>query len=454
MRSSTTPSFLERHEIAVIIGFLGASLIHGICNIFNLSYAGQDYSQHMSLLRGASQGFVLFNSTNPPGMYMFSAYVGRFFSPQFMMEAISGALLCANLVALLLWYSILRKLIVSVALRVAAFAVLTFLPVRAVTSVVFASDALTVLPVVLLVILLVAQAHCRSFWGQILIGLVSGGVWCLALYTKFTFLALPLGIATVSSLWLLRKQGWQSRIRFLGSLILGSMLPLFFGLWVYSSMKSSGSIHFSQTDKGVGMSWSALFGIQKKDVKIFAAPEFTCDRPMDAAVGHSYLSLVHLGSFSDVWNFLQEPDQEVFSRSRPLDKCFPRERTAISKSLTPVALVISVPITLLGLFGLFYQLVFGTLRNFRSPTLENDFKLAMVWISIAICLPPIVRLPYYQMVYVFGYWTPRLILPGLLGFIAIGFVSLDEFLRSRSTWISTAILAYAVIVSGIYLLIL
>jgi hypothetical protein len=64
------------------------------------------------------------------------------------------------------------------------------------------------------------------------------------------------------------------------------------------------------------------------------------------------------------------------------------------------------------------------------------------------------RLPYYEMVYVFGYWTPRLILPGLLGFIVLGFASLDELLRNRSPWISNVIGIYAAILSAMYLVIL
>jgi len=454
MSSPTTSSLIQRHELSVVITLVGLSLIHGICNIFNLSYAGQDYSQHMGLLRGARQGFLLFNSTNPPGLYVFAEYVGRHFPPQFAMEGIAGALLLVNLVALLFWYGILRRIIVSCPLRIATFALLTFLPVRTVTSIVFASDALTVIPMALLIVLGVAQARCASLWVQIALGLLAGGVWSLALSTKFTFLVLPIGITAVCGLWLLRGQSWRSRIRLMVSLILGSILPIFFGWWVYSSMKSAGSIHFSQTDKGVGMPWNALLGVQQKDFKILSAPEFTCDKPMDAAVGHSYLSLVHLGSFSDVWNFFQEPSPEVFAQPRPLEKCFPRERPSIAKSLTPVALVLSLPITVIALLGSIYQLIVGLLRNFKSPSLASDLKMAIVFMSIAICAPPIMRLPYYQMVYVFGYWTPRLILPGLLGFLVLGFASLDELLRNRSPWISNVIGIYAAILSAIYLLIL
>jgi hypothetical protein len=433
---------------------VGISLLHAIFNIFNLGYAGQDYSQHMDLLGAAQSGILLFNSTNPPGLYVFAAYVSRLTSSYFTMEAIAGALVLVNLVALAFCYVIVRRLIVSIPLRIAAFAIITFLPVRTVTSIVFASDALTVLPMVIMVILVASHVRSSSLWAQLALAMLGGWVWCLALYTKFTFLALPLGITAVCGLWIVRRQAWRSRIRFLMTLVVGAVLPFYFGWWIYSSMKEAGSVHFGKLDKGIGMSWGALLGIQRRDINILTAPEFICDRDMNAAVGYSYISLVHLGAFSDVWNFLQQPAPEVFLRPRPLTKCFPRERPPIAKMLTPVALALSLPITVLGLFGAIYQLSAGLVRNFRSPSAEGDLKLALVFMSIAIIMPPILRLPYYQTVYVFGYWTPRLILPGLLGFLILGFVSLDEFLRGRSPWLSKAVMAYAAMLSGIYLLIL
>lgn len=454
MSSTSTTTFLQRYELSIVIMLVGVSLLQGICNIFDLGYAGQDYSEHIALFRGARQNWLSFKGTNPPGLYVFAAYIARHFSPQFVMEGIAGALLLVNLFALLLWYGILRHIIVSSPLRLTAFVTLTFIPVRTITSVVFASDALTVLPMVLLVILVVAQARSRSLWVQILVGLTAGAVWCLALYTKFTFVALPLGVAAVSGLYLLRRQAWSSRIRLMTSLILGAILPFFFAWGIYSSMKTAGNIHFSQTDKGIGMPWSALFGIQKSDEVLLDGPEFTCGQPMSAAAKHSYLSLVHLGAFSDVWNFFQKPSQEVMSQPRPIDRCFPRQRTSISKRLTPLCLVASLPITLIAVLGIIYQLVVGLWRNFKSPSLEDDLKLALLLMSIAICAPPIIRLPYYEMVYVFGYWTPRLILPGLLGFLVLGFASMDELLRDRCSWLANVILVYAAALSSCYLLIL
>jgi hypothetical protein len=444
----------QRYELFVVTLLVGVSLFHGICNIFDLGYAGQDYSQHLALFQAATKNIRSFNHTNPPGFYVFAAYVSRSFPKQFTMEGIAGALLIVNLIGLLLWYGILRYIVFSIPLRLAAFAILTFLPVRAITSVVFAPDALTVLPMVLLVIMLVVQARKGALWIQILLGLIAGGIWCLALYTKFTFLALPFGITISVLFYLLKRQAWRSKIRFSGSLILGSILPIFFAISMYTSMLEAGSIHFTKTDRGIGMPWSAVFGVMKNDTLLLDGPEFSCGSNMNAAKKHSYLSLVHLGSFSDIWNFFQKPSQEVMSQPRPIGRCFSRQRTELSKRLTPLSLVASLPITVIAVLGIIYQLAMAVWRSFNAPTLANDIKIALVFMSIAFCAPPIMRLPYYHSVYVFGYWTPRLILPGLLGLIVLGFASIDEFLRHRHAWLSKVIFIYAIALSSCYILIL
>jgi len=76
-----------------------------------------------------------------------------------------------------------------------------------------------------------------------------------------------------------------------------------------------------------------------------------------------------------------------------------------------------------------------TSRPVLEQTVILGFSVAF-YANIVLCLPYIAN-PYY-----WGYWLARLVLPSLVGFVFIGFVFLDEYVRSR--WVHLVVVGYAV----------
>lgn len=428
------------------------SALHGAWNIARFSYAGQDYYEHFGLLRRAQSGIISFQVTNPPGFYLFSSYASRFFPASYEMEGLALMQMILNLLVLGLWYYVLRQIITNAWIRLACFAVLTFLPVRTVTSVVFAPDALTVLPMILTVIVVAWQGQATRTLALMLISGALTFIGFSGMTIKYTFVALPVGAILLGVFWATRRQAIGTRMGRIAGLSFQTIAALLMITWMYTQMKAGNSIHFSNTQRGEGITWGALVGLTKNDLRIFSAPEFTCGQPMAAAQGLSYISLLHLGTFSDVWQFFQQPHQHIFLIDRPLAECFARFRPYLAKTLTPMALVLSVPITLLALVGTAYQLGIRGFKNLYQSGWNNDLRLTIGLISLILFIPPVARLPYYETAYVFGFWTPRLVLASVLGFIVLGFALLDDLLRGRRPWIGKVIFGYCVALSVIWLL--
>jgi len=444
-------SSLNRYEIACVLLIVLVSIAHATHNILTLGYIGQDYQQHTTVLETTFNSGMSFASSSPPALYLLGSAVRKIAPTPWRMEYISFALVLINIFALLIWYQMLRVLIPATLVRLAAFLILVFLPVRTIHSAVFAADSLTLVPLLVAVIMIVAHTHARSWISQLLCALGVGVACCLGLFIKYTFVLLPAGCALLYLFWALRPGSTRWKIVFLTTGLLGAILPsVFFGLWVWDQMKASKNVWINNAQEGKGMEWRDVFLPKPKDIEIFRAPDFVCGQPMTASDGHSYPALLHLGTFSDVWNFFQDPSEEMLRQRTLIGISFGRDRHPLSKSLSPLCLILSIPITLLALVGSLIQMGRATWATLSHPTPRSDLICALGILSAAYAAPSVGGLPYYWAVYIYGFWTPRLVFPSLLAAITIGFSTIGGLQTKR--WFRLGILAYTLTLSALYLL--
>ena len=442
---------LNHYEAIVILLILILSIAQAAHNILSLGYIGQDYEQHRTVLEKTATSGISFTSSSPPALYLLGAAVRALAPQDWRMEWISFALVMINSCALLGWYQLLRVLVPSTPLRIAAFLLLVFLPVRTIHTTVFAADALTVIPLLLAAVMIVAQVRARTWAAQFLYALGVGLACCLGLFTKYTFLLLPAGCALLYVFWAFRPTPLRWKAIFLTTGLIGALIPSsLFGLWIWGQMKASNNVWINNAQEGRGMEWRDVFLVKTKDIEILRGPDFVCGQPMTASTGHSYPALLHLGTFSDVWNFFQDPSQEILRQRTLIGNSFGRERTPLSKTLTPLSLALSIPITVIAFIGSLIQMARATWSTFKTPTLRSDLICALGVLSAAYAAPSIGGLPYYWAVYIYGFWTPRLVFPSLLTAISLGFSAISPSTPKR--WFSVSILAYSIILSLLYLL--
>jgi hypothetical protein len=442
----------SKYEIGIVLLILLLSLAHFAANLSTLSYIGQDYQQHTTVLEKTQANGISFAESSPPALYLVGVAVSKFAPAEWKMEAISSFIFGLNILVLLGWYQMLRVLIPAMLVRLSAFILIVFLPVRTIHSTVFASDALTVIPLLCATIMIVAHVRAQKWWTQLIAAFGVSGACCLGLFTKFTFVLLPAGCAVIYALWLLRPapRRWK-RSLFITALV-GAILPAsLFGLWMWEQMKASNNLWINNVQEGKGMEWSAVFGLKWQDVELLEGPGFECGQPMKASEGHSYLPLLHLGTFSDIWNFFQVPSAEMMQQRTAIRISFGRERTYLAEALTPWSLKLSIPITLIALFGSLYQMLRAVRASLKAPTLRTDFICALGILSACYAAPSIGGLPYYWAVYIYGFWTPRLVFPSVMAAISLGFSALSDVLPRP---LSFTLLFYSTALAALYLLIM
>ncbi|HEY2295166.1 MAG TPA: hypothetical protein VGM86_31060, partial [Thermoanaerobaculia bacterium] len=150
---------------------------------------------------------------------------------------------------------------------------------------------------------------------------------------------------------------------------------------------------------------------------------------------HSYPALLHLSMFTDPMNIYE---------SDPADAYF-GQRDGLHQELMTVAVNSSIPLSLLMLVAIcvFVFRAPSCLRGLRAaPSGRPLLTMLVLGFSVAFFANIALFLPFVKHAYYFGYWQARLVLPALLGFCFLGFVLLDERLRSRGA--RAAVFVYAV----------
>lgn len=408
-------------------------------------YVGPDYNTHLKRVVDAARIFD-FSTMDPPlfcliGHWLFRL-IGRNNAFVITLSIIQAAI---NVVALWWFFLYSERRFKSPILHLALVLFLTFLPVRIIHAVTVGTDWMVV-PVFVLVLYLFERfvsGGTATLKNAALLGLALAlGVW-----SKYSFMSLlPAVLVIFTFLWLKRR--W-ALTRFVALCLLSLALPS--ALLLYGSWKSSRVQGFTTQKiwlaKGMPpeMDYKDLFLVKKADLQLFKAPEMFKHEPEDGnnyhigfrrAHLHSYLGLSHMSTFTDTQNLFQDlnipPGLDVnlipdYKTRRPWKTPW----NVASMSLGALW-------TLLALIGTPW-LVFRALRNLCRDKLEREDVTALL--GTAYFLLMFLPIPFVVWSCLYGYWTPRLILPSLLFFYWAAFLLLDRTIVARFSKIAFAVLA-------------
>jgi hypothetical protein len=189
---------------------------------------------------------------------------------------------------------------------------------------------------------------------------------------------------------------------------------------------------------GSDMGYKDLFSIRAADAQLYKVPEYF-KRELMEAHKYSYLGLSHLGVFADPMNLFQ-----VFKLPPRLDgSLIPDYKTRLPWKTTVMkaSMTLGTLWTFLALVGTAWLFLKALNHLFRDKLQPEEMAL---FLGIAYFLLMFLPLPYIHAALIFGYWTPRLILPALLCFFLAAFLFLD---RISPKWkpVSFAILALVLV---------
>jgi len=160
--------------------------------------------------------------------------------------------------------------------------------------------------------------------------------------------------------------------------------------------------------------------LKTRDAQLFRAPEYFKHEIL-APHKHSYLALSHMGTFTDPMNVFQDlsvPQQ--FGKVLIPDQ---KTRRPWKTSIMQASMTLGVLWTLLALIGTVWTLLVA-IGNLIRDRLEREDVTAIF--GTAFFLVIFLPIPFVHAGALFGYWTPRLILPALLYFFWAGFLLLDR----------------------------
>jgi hypothetical protein len=264
------------------------------------------------------------------------------------------------------------------------------------------------------------------------LGLVLG----LSVWTKYSFMALIPAIFLLL-LWRWTKTRWSIK-RFVAICVLSLILPsaLAFYSWRATKRVQSYYTQLLWLPKGGApdMNFRDLLLVKKADLQLFGAPEYF-KKQILAAHKHSYLGLVHLGVFTDTMNLFQvlSVPQQFGSIMIPDQKTRKPWKTSVMRA----SMSLGVLWTLLALVGTAWSL-FRALRSIGSDNIEREDVACLF--GVAYFLLMFLPISFVYSGNLFGFWTPRLILPSLLCFFLAGFLLIDRKVVTRSRFAAPAVL--------------
>jgi len=404
---------------------------------------GQDWGSNADAAAQALQmpapRWIVYVGVNAPALFWLSALVHYVTGSTAYIAATSVVLVLANTVALGLWWPLAKATIQAPSLRLAALATLAFLPCRIIHSTVFAGDAVVTLPFTLVLWLsyeLLREADARrqaKFAVAVSIALLAG------ISSRYTMAS---AVFVALLLLLALQRAFPSRKVLAGALLLIVIVPGLLAAYyhhVYSHLPAAdGRRAFWDHDMDV----RSLLMFRAADVDVLRAPQYL-DRVSLKGVEvenlllsnrHSYPALLHLSTFTDVLNIFQ---------SDPSDSYF-GARDGLHQQLMTLAVRSAVPLSLLMIFATLIHLfrTFSYLSRLRAGASDKSLATVIVLLfSVAFMANITLFLPFVQLAYHNGYWLSRLVIPALLGSCLLGFILLDE--RLRSSGARLAVLAYA-----------
>jgi 4-amino-4-deoxy-L-arabinose transferase-like glycosyltransferase len=437
---------------------LGVSFFLSARAAFRGGYVGPDYNTHMARMLEWTRIFD-FSTMDPPLFCLLSHGLFRLIGRNNGFP-ITLSILQAAINVLALWWFFLysERRFKSPVLHFAFILFLTFLPVRIIHAVSVGTDWMVV-PVFVLVLFLfdkflsdkTSTSKNAAFLGLAL----ALGVW-----SKYSFMALlPAIFAIFMFLWMKRR--WNLT-RFVAICVLSLVLPSV--LLLYSSWKSSRVQGFTTQKiwlpKGAPpeMNYKDLFLVKAADLQLFRAPEMFKYEPSDGnnyhigyrvAHKHSYLALSHMSTFTDTQNLFQDlpVPQSVDQFLIPDFKTRRPWKTPVNVA----SMSLGTLWTLLALIGTPW-IFFGAVKNLWRDKLEREDVAALL--GTAYFLLMFLPIPFIMWSCLYGYWTPRLILPSLLFFFWAAFLFLDRTIVRKSEKIAFVVLALVIVQTATEIVIL
>lgn len=415
--------------------------------IQNGTTIGQDMGTHMAITQRLwAQPSVWFTTdlTFRPLLYWVGGWCVWFTQGKFGYELASVIFTLAATGSLALLHDAERRVIASPALRVAGLALVSFLPLTVITTVVYAADTVVALPFVLAgwgVMRCLEAGSGRDAWRYAALG---GLGFTLGNLSKATFLGLPAGIVFVLlALWRTRRITGRQSLVLLGFAV---AVPCAVGGWIvargHREMAGRATLH-SFNWKGTGeMTLRSLAGVKASDGRIFNAPEYLTSEVRDGVLlypmlldnNYSYPALLHLGVFTDLLNFANHAQ---LPRPEP-------QRTAARWSVR-LGLLFSLA-ALAGVLAVWLATAIGFILPARMPA-----TAALLWSTLAMAwyAPIAAALPFVDHVYIMGYWLPRLVLPALWIFYLSGIALLDRLPDRWPTRIAVVVLPLVALLSAL-----
>ena len=413
---------------------LAFAFVLSIRAVLRGGYIGPDYHTHLSRLIQWPKVFD-FSATNPPIYYLlghpFFLLIG---STNYFPITLSILQVAINLVALWYFFCYTQPCFTSSIIHSAFCLFLIFLPVRIIHAATLGPDSMTVPLFVLLLFVLdsVLLNETSPLPNAAFLGLALG----VAVWVKYSFMALiPTLLVVFFFLW--AKRRWKIA-HFFVICVLSVAVP---SVLLIHSFWASNRAHGYNTEKhwvhkGVppDMTYRDLLSVKANDLQLFRAPEYF-KREILRAHHYSYLGLSHMGIFTDTMNLFQE-----LSVPQNIGRVLIPDQKTRSAWKTPVmsaSMSLGIIWTVSALIGTAWLLL-SAFRRLVKDDLEREH--IAILLGMAYFLLMFLPIPFVHGGELFGYWTPRLILPALLSFYLAAFLFIDGKIARRLEGIPFAVL--------------
>jgi len=421
----------------------------GIHLIGQGAYHGQDFGYHCLWVQQLSHdpfSFPYFGSTNPPMLYILGALALQVFGTPAWLCAISLFLLLINLLALHLCYLIAKRICSSNTVLLAGMYFIALLPFTLITSVVFASDALTPFFFYLYVFCWIRMAEDASSDSYQRHSRIAALAMLFGALSKYTFVVfIPISILFFIALLILRR---PTPSQASSIFVLAVLIPTL-SLGAIRIANSKHSLHNTTFPKlAQCMKIKRLLLPTAKDLYILSAPSYgkpielngtqirvtPWGRPRkDGELGfellvnnrYSYPALLHLALHTDPLNIAWKGLSDGWGIDRP----------KANQLLQSISVSLGLPFSLLAPIAVLCS--FASLFQVLRPCLSENsviLPLAFTATSATIAyLATISMFPFLIAVYYAGYWLPRLVFPSILGFGILGIFFCDQM----KNWLSS-----------------
>jgi len=412
---------------------LAFAFVLSIRAVLRGGYIGPDYHTHLSRLVEWPKVFD-FSATNPPIYYLpgrsIFLLIGSSNAYPITLSILQVAI---NLVALWYFFGYTQPRFGSTIVHSAFCLFLVFLPVRIIHAATLGPDSMTVPLFVLLLFVFdkFFREEASTLRNAALLGLALGA----AVWVKYSFMALiPMLFVVFLSLWVKRQWNLQ---RFCAISILSLALPSVLSI---HSFWTSSRMHGYNTEKhwvkkGVppDMTYRDLLLVKANDLRLFRAPEYF-KREILLPHRYSYLGLSHMGVFTDPMNLFQELSvpQDIRKILIPDQKT----RRAWKTPVMSASMYFGIIWTASALVGTAWLLLSALYRLAKGDLQREHITILL---GVAYFLLMFLPIPFVHGGALFGYWTPRLILPALLAFFLAGFLFIDHKVLRNSVAVAIVV---------------